>query len=238
MNDQLLRNFIALVSFDSAVQGLEREAKNTESKVKSLLEQKQTLIKNLDDEKSLVLKLRKEVDALEFQMKEFDEQEAEAKKKLENISNPKQYSALKSELDHVHGEQRALEIQIINAWDLLDTAQKKFNVNQDLNNAKILEIDESVKLLEQQLVALTRDIAEKREARKDLEVQVPEDLMRNYQQMRGRVSNPVVPVQFDSCSACFYSIPVQDLALLRQGLLLPCKSCYRILYSPEPETEK
>lgn len=238
MNDQLLRNFIALVSFDTAMQELEREAKNAENKIKNLHEQKHAFSKTLDDEKNVVSKLRKEVDALELQMKTFDEKETEAKKKLENISNPKQYSAIKSELDHVHSEQRALEIQIINAWDLLDSSQKKLNTNQDINKAKILEIDESVQLLEQQLVILNREIAEKREARKALEAQVPEDLMRNYKQMRGRVSNPVVPVQFDSCSACFYSIPVQDLALLRQGLLIPCKSCYRILYSPEPEQEK
>ncbi len=235
MNDQLLRNFIALVSFDTAVQGLEREAKSAEEKIKNLHEQKQSLNKTLDDEKNLVNKLRKEVDGLELRMKEFDSHEAEAKKKLEDVTNPKQYSALKAELDHVHNEQRALEIQIINAWDLLDSTQKKFNTNQDINKAKNLEIDESVQLLEQQLATLNRDIAEKREQRKALESQVPEDLMRNYKQMRGRVSNPVVPVQFDSCSACFYSIPVQDLALLRQGLLIPCKSCYRILYSPETE---
>jgi len=235
MNDQLLRNFISLVTFDTALQGLEREAKSTETKINTLQEQQKLLSKVLDDEKDAVLKLRKEVDALELQMKAFDEHEAEAKKKIENISNPKQYSALKAELDHVHGEQRALEIQIINAWDLLDSSQKKFNANQEISKAKILEMDESVRLLQQQLAALQRDIAEKSEQRKSLESLVPEDLMRNYKQMRGRVANPVVPVQFDSCSACFYSIPVQDLALLRQGLLIPCKSCYRILYSPEPE---
>jgi len=235
MNDQLLRNFISLVSFDTGLQVSEREAKHNEEKTKNLQDQKQSLIKTLDDEKNVLLKLRKEVDALELRMKELDEHEAENKKKLDTIANPKQYSALKAEIDHVHSEQRALEIQIINAWDQLDAAQKKFNANQELNKTKILEIDESVQLLEQQLVALRREIAEKREQRKALETQVPEDLMRNYQQMRGRVANPVVPVQFDICSACFYSIPVQDLALLRQGLLLPCKSCYRILYSPEPE---
>lgn len=235
MNDQLLRNFISLVSFDTGLQGLEREAKHNEEKIRSLQDQKQSLIKTLDDEKSVLLKLRKEVDALELRMKELDEHEAESKKKLDAITNPKQYSALKAEIDHVRGEQRALEIQIINAWDVLDSAQKKFNANQELNKTKIQEIDESAQLLQQQLVALQREIVEKQTQRKSLESQVPEDLMRNYQQMRGRVTNPVVPVQFDSCSACFYSIPVQDLALLRQGLLLPCKSCYRILYSPEPE---
>ena len=48
--------------------------------------------------------------------------------------------------------------------------------------------------------------------------------------MRGKVSNPVVHVYKDSCSACFYLIASRDLQLLKQNELLPCKDCYRFLY--------
>ena len=59
---------------------------------------------------------------------------------------------------------------------------------------------------------------------------VPAELLDNYEHMRGLVINPVVPVVHNSCSACFYPVPAQDLAILKKGKLLPCKSCYRILY--------
>ena len=51
--------------------------------------------------------------------------------------------------------------------------------------------------------------------------------------MQSRVTDPVVPVQQGSCSACFYDITEQRLVALRRHALLQCEGCYRFLYMPE-----
>ncbi|GAI90095.1 unnamed protein product, partial [marine sediment metagenome] len=40
----------------------------------------------------------------------------------------------------------------------------------------------------------------------------------------------VVPVQHDSCGACSYSIPQQDLLRMRRRAVVQCKGCFRLLY--------
>ena len=59
---------------------------------------------------------------------------------------------------------------------------------------------------------------------------LPEEWATMYENMRGRVLNPVVPVSQDSCSACFYLISSRDLQALRHNGILSCKDCYRFLY--------
>ena len=66
---------------------------------------------------------------------------------------------------------------------------------------------------------------------------LPDEWLGKYEHMRGRVADPVVPVQQDSCSACFYSISSRDLQTLKQGDLLQCKDCYRFLYYKSDEAQ-
>jgi predicted nucleic acid-binding Zn-ribbon protein len=64
---------------------------------------------------------------------------------------------------------------------------------------------------------------------------VPQEWLTKYQRMRAKVADPLVPVMNTSCSACFYSIPPQDLNRLKKNALLLCRSCYRLLYYDKEE---
>jgi len=238
MNEQLLSSFINLVTFDKTLLALEREVSKTRETINLLREQKEHLIQQIDAEKNALVVLRKEVDGCELTMKLLDDDEKEKKKRLETVSNAKEYAAVKAEIGQVQEKQREIEQAIIDSWGRLEAAQKKQSLGQEIAVKKINEIDESLSLLEQKLSSLTRDVNEQTAERKRLEVLVPEELLRDYHQMRGRVADPVVPVQYGSCSACFYSVPAQEIALLKSGVLLPCKSCYRILYIQDEAAEQ
>lgn len=237
MNERLLRNFIDLVTFDQTLLALERDVVKTRDTINSLQEQKEKILFQIDAERKVLVDLRKEVDECELSMKTLDEDEKEKKKRLDQVENAKEYAAVKSEIERIREKQRGLEQSIIDAWGRLEVAQKKHSANQDSMQNKVKDIDDSLLLLEQSLASLQRQVEEQTVARKQFESLVPEDLMRDYQQMRGRVPNPVVPVEYGSCSACFYSVPAQEISLLKRGVLLPCKSCYRILYIPEESKE-
>jgi predicted nucleic acid-binding Zn-ribbon protein len=66
--------------------------------------------------------------------------------------------------------------------------------------------------------------------RKRIESIVPQGWLEKYAIMRTKVTDPVVPVINNSCSACFYDVIGQDLQELRKKKLLQCKECYRFLY--------
>lgn len=233
MAGQLLQNFISLVTFDQALHEKEREIKSLDQSIQAMIMQKNALSQSVEDEKKGILLLRKKVDEQELAMKMLDQKESDKKRQLETVVNSKEYKAIKHEIDHIQHEQQSLEPLIIDAWNQLEIAQKKLAISEGEARKKVSELDDLLRELEQKRSSLQELLDRQMGERKALEKLVPEELLENYQQMRGRVTNPVVPVQYDSCSGCFYAIPAQDLLALKRGSLLPCKSCYRILYVEE-----
>lgn len=230
MNDQLLRTFIALVTFDSKVRSLHDERDDLLNQQKFLAQQKKLLQVQLEELRLLLIEYQKNVNAQELSMKTLDNRETELKYRLDNVTGVKEYSSLKNEINVIHEQQQACEEDLIEAWDKLDHTQKKYKSEQLLSEAKNIELSQQQDNLSKKIKNLNSAIEEHELQRKAYVEVLPEELLNNYEHMRGQVKNPVVPVENNSCSACFYPIPGQDLALLKKGKFLPCKSCYRILY--------
>ena len=232
-NDQLHRSFIDLVSFDQKIHAVEEELRSLQNSLKELEEQKNSFNKSLEEMKLQVHEVKKRVDEQELSMKVLDQQEAERKKLLNSVANPKEYSAIKSEISRINEQQRDTEGELINAWDKLELIQKKFSEQETNVQHKLAEFDQMKCEFEGKIEAATLTLENLNVQRLSFRQAVPEELLDNYEHMRGLVSNPVVPVVHGSCSACFYAVPGQDLGALKRGKLLPCKSCYRILFLEE-----
>jgi uncharacterized protein len=233
INDQMHKNFIDLVSFDQKVHAVEEELRLLRNSLSELDEQKLLLNKTLDEMKLHVYDLKKHVDSQELLMKSLDYQESEKKNRLESISSQKEYSAIKSEITKINEQQREAENELISAWDALELAQKKLNSHEVVVRNKLDEFVQIKTTIEQKIEATLLTLDDLYTQRKVFRAAVPEELLDNYEHMRGLVSNAVVPVIQGSCSACFYAVPAQDLGALKRGKLLPCKSCYRILFLDE-----
>lgn len=233
INDQLHRSFIDLVSFDQKIHAVEEELRSLKNSLSSLEVQSNSLHKSLDEMKQQVHDVKKRVDEQELMMKVLDQQETEKKSRLENVSNSKEYSAIKSEIQRINEQQRNTETTLIEAWDELDAAQKKFVQHEMSTQAKLAEFAQMKIDFERKIEASLMTLESLNLQRLTFLQMVPEELLDNYEHMRGLVPNPVVQVVHGSCSACFYAVPGQDLAALKRGKLLPCKSCYRILFFEE-----
>ena len=107
---------------------------------------------------------------------------------------------------------------------------KKYAAEQINYQKKSEDLERTAQELDQKIEAITLLVADHEKERTTFVNVVPAELLDNYEHMRGMVVNPVVTVVHNSCSACFYPVPAQDLAILKKGKFLPCKSCYRILY--------
>ncbi|MDZ4154343.1 hypothetical protein [Methylicorpusculum sp.] len=171
-------------------------------------------------------------------MKELDAQQTVAKERLENVKNAKEYQAVKSEVEKLKAKQSSLDEELLGAWNkfesvqkeqetFLQDAEKKRGEQKDIQEQKQKKIDEHKALLE-----------ERRQQRAQREKGVPVDWLERYAMMRSRVADPVVPVQQNSCSACFWSISHQNMLMLKRGQLLVCKGCYRFLYIPKELVEQ
>lgn len=230
MNDQLLRTFITLVNFDQKIVSLEKERTVLQDSRHALDEKKVMLLNALGALFDQVRQYKKDVDEKELQMKTFDQQESDKKYRLENVASVKEYNSIKAELATLSQKQRDHEELLIEAWDKLDAAQKKYAAEQ-ISCAKVVaELEQSALNIDKNIEEHTASINAQEKDRVQLVAAVPPDLLDMYEHMRGQVDNPVVTVAHNSCSACYYPIPGQDLAILKKGKFLPCKGCYRILY--------
>ena len=230
MNDQLLRTFIALVNFDQKIVSLVEERKTLMSTRDALHIQKDDLLHEIEILARQLDELKKDVDEKELLMKILDQQEVEKKARLEKVLNAKEYASLKAEIASINEKQREHEDSLIGAWDKLDASKKKYLIEHVRCQHAINKIENDVLELDKKIESLGLRIDEQEQERGSLVSAVPAELLDNYEHMRGQVINPVVTVNFNSCSACYYPVPAQDLAILRKGKFLPCKGCYRILY--------
>lgn len=116
------------------------------------------------------------------------------------------------------------------AWHILEATTREYTSKSEETTQQIVEIEKTEQEITSKEKVLSESIEQARAQRPDKEKGLPTEWLEKYAIMRESVSNPVVPVINDSCSACFYSLTAQDLSRVRRNGILQCKQCYRFLY--------
>jgi predicted nucleic acid-binding Zn-ribbon protein len=237
MNKEKLKNFIDLVTFDqqfldlyAKIHTLQLERQITEKQIDQL-EQSLHDVKNKRHE---VVKLSHEQ---ELKLKDLDNEENRLSEFCKNIRNVKEYDAAQKELDRtklMRNQQEQKIIQLSNKVESvnkeLETFEEKYKIEKDFLFEKLNEQKNMIVQTESALSDLQKD-------REIKAAPVPVEWLQMYETMRGRVKNPVVPLEQDSCSACSFFMSSRDLHQLRQLGLLQCKDCYRFLYIKDDISE-
>lgn len=224
---------IDLVTFDQNIVKNNEEVKKLEKEISTLTNEIQSIQINLETVKNNWLATKKEVDQKEFKMKELDQLESDKKKKLENAQEQKEYVSLKKEIEKIKQTQYELEPILLENWKKNETAKKEYEEKKGIFENKIIEIQDKINEKNNQIKTLKENLEQLNIERKDKEKNVPEDWIAKYNLMHMRVTNPIVPVVNNVCSACFYHITSQDMIDLKNKKLLQCKRCYRFLYIKE-----
>lgn len=224
------QNFIDLVTFDQSLVKIECDIRKSQDLQDSLLADIGRLQEEFTDIKNTKQQARKAVDEKELYMKVLDSKESELKKKLASVSNQKEYKSLEKETLVINADRMRHEQELLTLWNKLDSLEKSYELKHALHNEQIEELYAQVDKNKQDVTALQAQLDELIMHRGEKEKNVPEEWLVMYANMKGRVSNPVVPVINDSCDACFYSVTPRDLQTLRQSKLLQCRDCYRVLY--------
>ncbi len=233
MSQHPFQLFINLVTFDQETRSLQHEVENDEKKIQELQSQLRKLNQEVEQKKEVVVDLRKKVDNSELEMKTLDTQEADKKKRLDEVSGHKEYTSIKTEIDRVQRAQVEQEQAVINAWNKLETAQQEMEKFQKEFEIESSRLQKEIEQLSQKITQLQEDITKRVDGRAEKLTQVPEEWLSKYEMMQSRVADPVVPIDNGSCTSCFTVVTDSDLQRIGKGAILQCKMCYRLLYSPE-----
>jgi predicted nucleic acid-binding Zn-ribbon protein len=222
--------FIDLISFDQKLLKNEADIKKLEEETNVLKVEIEGLKAALEQSKEIWSDLQKIVSSKELRIKVLDQLEKEKKAKLDQVQNQKEYVSIKKEIEKIKQEQYETEPELIESWNKAETAKKEYEAKKINFDQKIQELENNIENKKNSINNLDKELSELKSERNKKEKDVPEDWITKYNIMRTRVTNPVVPVQGNSCSACFYHITSQDLIDLNHKKLLQCKRCYRFLY--------
>lgn len=233
MNEHPFKTFIDLITFDQQILALEQQIAQLHRDIAS--ENAKVALANtaLDAAKNKAHTARKHVDESELEIKEIDAQEKAKRRQLDTLSNYKEYQSIKNEIDTLKAKQNELENTVLEAWNVLESAQKEYETakqaQEHIASSAQAVVDEKLKTIKELEHSVQQLVAQRPEKEK----QVPAEWLEKYAIMRARVSDPVVPVHNGSCSACFYQVSEQDMMSLKRRKLLSCQGCYRLLYSNE-----
>ncbi len=237
MSSNPFQAFIELITFDKSVIALEQSIVQKQEDIQAVEKNIEQLDTQLEASKKKYLTAKKNVDQHELVMKELNQNESDYKKKLDGVTNQKEYKASTTELEAVQAKQQEQEVVLLGAWNSVEQAEKLHKQKEDEIKTQKAELEKQLKDATDALETARKELKGTEQERASKTVGVNPEWLEKYAAMRSRVANPVVPVQNGMCTACFLSIPSQMMADLRHNKLLQCKQCYRFLYLEEPKSQ-
>lgn len=238
MNNQKLQNFIDLVAFDQSLSELESSISSVKNKIDTFQLELQKLENSLVEKEEEQKKFKKQLDLQELEVKSLQEKEQRQTEIVEKATNSREYDAAHHELEALKESRDKHEQKLMQLWNVHEQIEKAIAEVKEHKKAKEEDIKNCIAEENDILQKLKKDFEAKSEERNAKLAVVPDEWISLYNHMRGRVTNPVVPVAQESCSACFYIISSKDLQTLKQGELVQCKDCYRFLYDNASETSE
>ena len=158
-----------------------------------------------------------ERDALEARMNALDEQDAEAFRSLmeDAARNRDELRQFENELKRMNADAAAYDKQLRTVR--LDAVKAKQSFDQ-------LKVD-----YDNESGARKAELEQQRARVKSLESTVDPALLAEYMAIKKHTSPPVARLQYGQCSGCNTSLPSATLSKIRNGNLVECETCGRMI---------
>jgi predicted nucleic acid-binding Zn-ribbon protein len=225
--------FLNLINFDQETLALNEQRNDYLEEIALSQKHITNLNNDLNQYKHAVNVAQKEVDAQELRMKELDDKEQRTKNYLEQSATIKEHAGLKKEIAHLKEEQHTNEAFLIASWQTLETANKDYSDRTQKILTEIRLLEDGITHTHEIIAKLDQEIAARGPLREEKIQNVPAELLEKYVAMRTRISDPVVPIKSESCSACWHHLTRQEIANTKFKRLIQCTDCFRFLYLPD-----
>jgi len=228
----LLKKILLL---DQEEETIRSEAKKVREEIAEGNEMIPKIESTANEIKGSVIDAKKHVDRQELNATELNDRLKSKLEKKDAVKNQKEYLAIEKEIQAISEQQSELDEVLIKAWHNLEECQEKEKNEVPKLEEDIRRIKSEISEKEISVTSFEEKLNEVDKKKKEHEEQIPQEWIAKYQRMKKKVANPIVPVISKSCSSCYYSVPPQDMNSLKRNAILPCRSCYRLLYYDKEE---
>jgi hypothetical protein len=147
------------------------------------------------------------------------------------VKNPKELEDLQHSIESMKKQRASLEDELLEAMILLEEAETHLQEAREVAERLEAQWQQDSVQLAQEKETLARWLAEKMEVRKGEAARVPANLLERYELIRKRRGGTaVVRVRGESCLGCRISISAHRLREAREGKIVYCDGCGRILF--------
>jgi predicted nucleic acid-binding Zn-ribbon protein len=171
---------------------------------------------------------------LELQQKAIDEKLKKIDKELYGgkVVNPREVAALQKEIAALKSKRGDMDGRILELWEELPPIKKAADEVSAQLQAKQKEMDEYQKKLAQYKATLETEFKERSAKRGPLAQAVPPALLARYDAIRQKygATGMANVSKNGSCEACGTNLPAKLIEGAKEGRIVTCEACHRILY--------
>ncbi len=163
---------------------------------------------------------------------------AAKEKQLEDVTNPKQQVALEHDVASLKKSCNELEDRCLEQLTELDSHTNFMKHDAPALQQQIMQLREEIVAIERALQTTQETSARSKIDQDAIISTITPEWFAKYQEMKTHIADPIAPVIRDTCGGCFYEVLAQDLVRLKKNAILPCQSCFRLLYCDVEEAGK
>jgi predicted nucleic acid-binding Zn-ribbon protein len=188
----------------------QKQYKQIEDSIAAIADRKDVLIHALESTIAQIAGQRSRMESLDP-----EDEDAVAALQEEVLRSREEIRSLEKELNHMSTDSAAYDKQLRAVR--LDAAKAKQTFDQ-------LKVD-----YENESKVRKEELEQQRTRVKNLEASVDAGLMAEYLSIKKHTTPPVVRLQYGQCSGCNTSLPSATLSKIRNGTLVQCETCGRMI---------
>ncbi|AAC07236.1 zinc ribbon domain-containing protein [Aquifex aeolicus] len=204
---------------------IEEEVKKLKEELEALLKEKETLLKRKEELENLKKQLQEEVKEAEEKLKVTEE-------KLMKVTRDVEYKALLREKSKLEDKILKKSYEIDQIEEELEKITKEIEEKVPRIERQVKEIEEELKDLELEESIAHRKIHEYVQKREEVKREIPEHLLKFYEENKKHFEGLViVPTEDEACAGCGIKIPSVLLSkMIKEDSIEQCPSCGRFVY--------
>lgn len=181
--------------------------------------------------------LRGEQTDIELRQKSIDEKLKKIDKELYGgkVVNPREVEALQKEIATLKKQRGDLDTKLLELWDAIPPVQAEVDVLAKKVAEKKAELDEYQKKVLKLKAQLEAEFKERSAQRPALAKEVPTSMLARYDSVRQKHAGIGMAgvTKNGNCDACGTKLPVKNIEAAKEGRIVTCEACHRILYASE-----
>jgi len=173
----------------------------------------------------------------ENKIKKINENIVKTKERMLEVKNNKEYQAMLKEIETAESSRGEVESSIISLLEELDKLSVLVKKDEEILKQGRNKYEQEKKVLEDELNAVDSDAVTWGQKRVELQKNIPDDLISQYEKIKKRNKGiGVTSVWKATCNGCHMNIPPQLYNELQKSEeLFSCPNCNRIIYFQEIE---